>query len=1502
MQIRNKIIKPVLLLAIFEGIYLFLVPAMLNTAEKQGAVRAFVSDKINASVEYDYLKFKTHFIPAISVQAGNFSLSEKNSDKIIELKNPEFTVRLLPLVLRKVDIKSFYASDIEINLVRDENGIYNIQKLFSVKKNNKFKVTIKNTNIYINNLKSALKDDCLTKSLVMKGFPFVLKTNSRKKEIFIQYKGELTSNNQLVNDFDIKFTSRFPFKKEFDKNLFSGNIVLYSVDLDLIKPFISCFFDKNLKQLSGFVDYLQISSFVTEDNSNSIVLNSLFKNLEFDKSNWKNHIIADGINKIDANIDLKEENIKINSFNYNADNIDINSFGDIKISDKPELDVTVKVKNSRAENIVNILPPNLVPKLMTIEKVKTYGVFGDIEADVNIKGKIPQPDITGYVKGRNVHILDKTLHKLHKGSVDINFDKRILNMDIIVDIINNQQAKINGNVYMFRDGVNHVCVKTTDNLDFPLAQKIIIPISKVFNFQLGPIPDMNITSGKGIIDLDIKGSLDLIDINGFSSFDKAELTYNGLFGEIHDGKGRLDFNKDVITFKSERAFVKNNPLEVAGSVKINSDLDFNIKSAKAQAVDVLEIINKSSLLKDVKAGMTVITDASGLIKLDVNIKSDIVPVPFGQPPLPPEEAFINMKVNGSVFLFSDSAYLQGFYTPIEKIRGIVDFTETNVILNDLEAVSGESPIKISGKIVNDLQTKIPDVDVTVTSKSVNLKDTIKFLTKSYLYPKNYPDLSLLYNVASKHDLYFKYKAKSIDFITDCAYAVMNFIPDNSSSSLKAKSGKVILEKSNVKVENVKAALYNSNISVNGIIKRVDTVNPIYTLKIKSDLFNISNLNDISTLTIIPNNIKTLFKQFNKYGGYANIDVAVDKNVMNGQVKFSGLRMNHIQNNAPFVFDDFTVHFNNKKIYVNDLTAQIADMPLYGDVSITDVFNHPKLNGYFTSKLNDNFIKSYFPSSIADKLSVNGDVNLSSGFLGVDKHITLSPKLTLNPDSDITFDGVNFGEITEKREFVSDIDINEDMINVKKFNYIKYISSQNNKTYPIVFANANAILKIQNDNIIIPQEIYVKTNKNLPARLLNLFLKNQILRQGSFNCDLKYITDAKTQAGKILGKIDCHNIDIPLFDTLLKNIKVSAKNDKIDLSLFGFMSDGKIQVNSILENKISTKPIIKSLNIYAQQFDDNKFFESLTQVHKAMNTNNEIKNLDLSGLSIENGYLDVKTLTFKNLVANNFTSTFSIDKNGVFKSDKINVEVGSGKVNGNLSYNLSNSEFDCDFELNNVDANYAAENLFDAKDQIYGSANGKIILKSQGSTNQEIIKNLAGFVYFEILDGRMPKLGSLEYLLRASNIIKSGITGFTINSILELLNLVKTGYFSNINGSCKITDGIADNIEIYSTGENLSLYIHGNYDISNNSANMEILGKLSKKISTIFGAVGNTSLNTFFKLIPGISLLDFGRKDFIEDVEKIPQFTNGDYESRTFQAIIKGNINSSNYVQSFKWVK
>lgn len=1507
MQTKNHYLKLLLklfiVISILECIYLFAIPPVLNEFTKTNYIKSLFSKNTNAKLEYSKIKIKTHIKPNITIKADKISIIDKEDNSITlyaDNINSEFAV--LPLICKQLNFKRLYADNFQINIKRDKDGNFNLAKLFPQKNKKLFKLRLNKSIISFNNLDIYSTDEQLNNSLNIKAEPFKVGYKKKASTIDIKTKGQIITNNEN-SDFDINIKTKFPFNlKDFNKDFIDGNCYIYNINLKPLSLLIKEYIYPQTDKLEGFIDFIQVSA-ENSNNKNQIILNTQFNNLIFNKKNWKHAVIANGQNKFDTNIELYKNIIDVKSLNYKANKINLKSDGKITLAEKPELNINAEVNNSRAENIASILPPDLIPQYMTIEKVRNYGVFADLDAKVNIKGKIPQPDITGYVKGRNIHILDDSIRNLHKGSVDINFDKRILNMDINVNLFDNQNAEIKGYVYMFRDGVNNVTVKTTDNIDFPLAQKIIIPVSKVFNFQLGPIPEMNITSGKGIIDINIQGSMDFVKIDGYSEFDKAQLTYNGLYGEVTHGKGRLDFKDDIVNFKSERAFVKQNPLSVDGKVKINDSLNFNISSELAEGKDLLEIINKSELLKDVKEGLAIITKAEGPTKIYVNMAAKIVPVLFGQPPLPPEEAFEDMKVKGSLFLLGNSCNIEGFYTPINNIKGIVDFTETIVDLNNLTGTSGTSPITISGQIINDLETKIPDVDITITSKAVNLKDTVSFLSKSYLYPENYPDLSPLYNIDSKHDLYFKYKAKSIDFITDKAYAVMNVVNDETSSNLKAKSGRVIMQKANVKVENIKANLFDSSLHINGEIKKVDTLNPIYNLNINADKFNLTNLKDTRNLKIIPDEVNSIFDQFTDYKGFADIRLEIKQNILNGIIKLKSPSFKQKATNIPFNFDDFNIFLNNDKIIINNIAAQIAQMPFYSDITISNIYDKfPNFSGYFTAKLTNDFAKNYISEQYRNKITLTGDISTAVRFSGTKNNLTIIPKLTLQPDADVIVEGISVGETNDKREFDGNINITPNKIIINKLDYLKYVSSQNNNLYPILFARTSGKFNILNDNIIEPEEFTLKTNKNLSAKILNIFLKNHVFKQGTFNCDLKYKFNKALKIAKLEGNMDCRNLDIPLFDTIIKTIKVDAKDNKIDINLFGFLTDSKINIQSILENNLYQKPKINLLKISADQIDNDKLLQTLSKTRTAMNTNNEIKNTDLSGIHIENGYMEIKKLIIKSLIAEDFTSKFSINKSGIFSAKDMNISVGQGSINGKMLYNLNNNELDGDFELKNVDANYVAETLFDGKNQIYGSADGKIILNTKGLTEEERIKNLKGFVYFNISDGKMPKLGSLEYLLRASNIIKSGITGFTINSILELLNLVKTGYFSNINGSCSIENGIAKDIEIFSKGENLSLYIHGSYDISKTNADMEILGKLSRKISTVFGTVGNTSLNTFFKLIPGISMVDFSRNNFIEDVEKIPSFTNGDYDSRVFQAIINGNINESGYVQSFKWVK
>ena len=140
---------------------------------------------------------------------------------------------------------------------------------------------------------------------------------------------------------------------------------------------------------------------------------------------------------------------------------------------------------------------------------------------------------------------------------------------------------------------------------------------------------------------------------------------------------------------------------------------------------------------------------------------------------------------------------------------------------------------------------------------------------------------------------------------------------------------------------------------------------------------------------------------------------------------------------------------------------------------------------------------------------------------------------------------------------------------------------------------------------------------------------------------------------------------------------------------------------------------------------------------------------------------------------------------------------------------------------------------------------------------------------------------------------------SINSVVDIITPLKTGEFSNIYGNINIKDGIAENIEIASRGKDLSLFITGTYNFSTSIADMDVLGLLSKKISTMFGPVGNLSLNTLLNIIPGIDL----SKDtkVLEKINKIPGVELSSKAFRKFIAEIKGDINGEDYVTSFKWI-
>jgi hypothetical protein len=228
------------------------------------------------------------------------------------------------------------------------------------------------------------------------------------------------------------------------------------------------------------------------------------------------------------------------------------------------------------------------------------------------------------------------------------------------------------------------------------------------------------------------------------------------------------------------------------------------------------------------------------------------------------------------------------------------------------------------------------------------------------------------------------------------------------------------------------------------------------------------------------------------------------------------------------------------------------------------------------------------------------------------------------------------------------------------------------------------------------------------------------------------------------------------------------------------------------------------------------------------------------------------------------------------------------------------EANATMNIKDADAEIISENFFDMPGQMYGLVTGDMRMSCKGSNSVECLNTLSGDGSFKVKDGKMPKLGSLEYLLKAANLVTGGITGVSVNGIIDLITPLKTGNFSQISGDVRVENGVADKINVYSEGKELNMYMTGSYNLSTLVADMQVYGSLSKNFSTLLGRIGNASLNRLLNRIPGININDINPES-TSNINKIPNFSK-ENAVRVFKAEIFGDINGSNYVKSFKWIK
>lgn len=699
---------------------------------------------------------------------------------------------------------------------------------------------------------------------------------------------------------------------------------------------------------------------------------------------------------------------------------------------------------------------------------------------------------------------------------------------------------------------------------------------------------------------------------------------------------------------------------------------------------------------------------------------------------------------------------------------------------------------------------------------------------------------------------------------------------------------------------IKTSISNSVIKAQGSIKKGIANIQFNTGKIKiADIVRAIDLKDIRVL----NTSEQDNSYFNVEGSYKGSAEKIDvKGVnLNGSINFKNLNLLYKPLNLPIKFVSGNAKIKETSLNINKVNFIAGSMPALFEGKISNLLTKPSVDAYLTSKPNQKFIDLVYNKKEIYPIKLKGDVDLSVALAGTLNNLNTRSIVKIAQGSSLYYMGASIGDENAPIHLSLNTNYSPKAITVKSFLYDKLIYSQNHRAVVSRQLSTSGDV-IYNKKQLLFKNFRIKTYLPTDTKIFNIVFKKPFIKKGQFESDVYLNGTLKNP--QIRGDFSLIGMDMPFLGTSLNDISLKFLPTTIHCVVNGVFLTNKFNINAIALNKLSAPYIVNNATLSVGNFNVNAIIDSIKNYEVESTKDDAVSNIHAMPtpqVIINNLDINADNIHVENIDAKNLKAKISY-KNRIVDIKNFMFELAHGDMNGSVHHNFKTKYSTFALNVSGADADKLLSSLFELNGQLYGAIDGKMNFACTGATQSACMKTLNGQANFQVKNGKMPKLGSLEYLLKAGNLVKSGITGLSLNGLIDLVTPLKTGNFDLIKGTIAVNNGVADKIQITSSSRDLSLFITGIYNMSNYYADMYVFGRLSKKIANALGPIGNASLNTLFNTIPGVNLNQTKDSSLINDINKIPGIELSNKLYRIFAVEVHGDISGDEYVDSFRWVE
>jgi len=1527
MKLINKtkylILSTILATTLLIWSYFVLLPDLIKIEKHKPEINDYLKSRIAVPYEIGTLKLATTWDLSVVLSANSIKLTKIGGGELVSARNIDIKVPILPLITKKVYLKDISADFIDINATRSKQGVLDLTKILSLKNKPRYKVKFESSALHLGEYKVVFTDKCFSydKKFELNGKNLKISSFTPAKFIAIsadgiKFNSSLNKNNQIQTQADVDFSTSLPISlKSFNHNKikFSGKIK--NLELSELKPYVQILLKRDYTSFLGSTDIDFNFDFNNDfQNKRKFNINSTLQNINITEKTKGAISSNTGKLTLTTTGDFDDKDLFFENFAVEGKDIHTTLQGKIYNFANPKernLDLKANLNNTDLNATAEIFPKNIKVKLDPFRKILKHNAHGIASGDISLKGYYRTPDMLGKIKYSDLTII-KHIKNTPKGYGTVDFMGSTIVIDSTQYITPNEYIKTTGSIVPFKDKNVNLKINTTQNMNLKILEPMLLAIRDIFEFKLTPVTEMTI-EGTGKANLNIYGPTKQVFIDGYLETKNASAKYITLAEKAENVNGRINFIKDKVYYDNLTGYVQGMKVIPSGYTTLLGYSDMKLVIPALNLVKAQKFVYASPLLKEVQVALKDLKEAKGVANTEIQLigtQKDLI-------------SKGKLKFNDVYVSYN------GYGKPFYRLKGQLRYDDEELYFDNINGFVMGNNATINGQ-VGALSKKI---NLSVTSPKINLKDAKDFVIASSLLAqthsivKEYTSL----NGNASMQLHLKGLADK-DCLQSLVFSNPNatFTQSEIGFPIKITRGIVKITDDTVITEGLQANTAGMELFLKGKLynlkANLKTKAPIIPdLEVKTSKLNYSAINELMKSSLVPSKIKKLaanFAQVEEKSGNTSLSLRIKPKSFSADINFDDFYIYNKPQKAMVFVSRGKLKITDNSVYFGNIRGKISNSLFYLNGNIKNFYKNPSFD-VISSLEFSKFDSDRLATLIKQPVEMKENIPFSAKIKGNEANWGIQAKVSLDKGTSLTYakqlglaedkiklltlDAVGKNDSLRIKSLRLDMyDNYEDLSNISKWAFNVEGEKENLLNFSGSIDNLKS-LKPKFKNF----RVYTNTNKALSVCVLNCgvspAIKNgneNFLSEGHINADLT--VNGSIYSPDIKGYISLSGIKIPDYKLNIDKADFMFAQDAVYTNFKGFkIDDSLMNINAVIDYPIQPPLMLRDVNIVSDYINIDNISKILVSNKSVINTAS--KDIKIPDFVVKSGFLDAKEMIMRDLITNDAKANLSYTADGILSVSDITMKAAGGTGTGNLYFNVKSSELALNLVAKNMQANALSTTIFRFPNEVYGTLNGEGQFYTSGKTPEEMISNTNGYASFKVYDGRLVRLGSMEYFLRAVNVVQSGIGGLNFNNIIDLVIPQKTGCFEKLEGRVDIKEGVISTDELTTSGENLSLYISGNFDMLTNYSDAKVLGKLSRKVSGLLGPLGSFSVNQFIGYVSGVGFMpssqgEKGLIDLIPALSKIPVLgLDTDKKNRQFIVDINGNLYEQSSVKSFRWL-